>query len=269
MLSLARATQNMYYPEYLPDIARPLALPFSSAGDRVWGISESFGTVRYGRLAELLLYDVRRTQTMAGASAVYVDLQVEAWLKARTAGTEITHVVHVPSNPPGWTAGKWGEWYPDVLGDDGKLTVKVPKPYWQPGWLKQHDRLMEAIGAMKRRAPVVMSGDLHAIGAGRMLRSGDLDFKANPITVVLNGPIGCRTGPNGWPSGRRGTGALPPAHLDMDETVKPIEQHGFSIVDFASDQMTVRLFKWDWKTQKVEDIDTLQPFRTLELARPL
>ena len=63
--------------------------------------------------------------------------------------------------------------------------------------------------------------------------------------------------------------ALPPAHLDMDETVKPIEQHGFSIVDFASDQMTVRLFKWDWKTQKVEDVDTLQPFRTLGLARPL
>ena len=65
--------------------------------------------------------------------------------RARPA-TEITHVVHVPSNPPGWTAGKWGEWYPDVLGDDGKLTVKEPKPYWQPGWLKQHDRLMEAIG---------------------------------------------------------------------------------------------------------------------------
>jgi hypothetical protein len=87
--------------------------------------------------------------------------------------------------------------------------------------------------------------------------------------VVLNGPIGCRTGPNGWPSGRRGTGALPPAHLDMDETVKPIEQHGFSIVDFIPDKMTVRLFKWDWKTQKVEDIDTLQPFRTLELTRPV
>jgi hypothetical protein len=268
MLSLARATQNMYYPEYLPDIARPLGLPFSSAGDRVWGISESFGTVRYGRLAELLLYDVRRTQTLAGPSAVYVDPQVEQWLKARTAATEVTHLVHVPSNPPGWTAGKWGEWYPDVLGNDGKLTVKVKKPYWQPGWLKQHDRLMAAIGAMKGRARLVMSGDLHAIGAGRMLRSGDLDFKANPITVVLNGPIGCRTGPNGWPSGRRGTGALPPAHLDMDETVKPIEQHGFSIVDFTPDKIAVRLFKWDWKTQKVEDIDTLQPFHSLELTRP-
>jgi hypothetical protein len=78
------------------------------------------------------------------------------------------------------------------------------------------------------------------------------------------------TGPNGWPSGCRGTGALPPAsHLDMDETVKPIEQHGFSIVDFTRDKMTVRLFKWDWKTQKVEDIDTLQPFHTLELTRPV
>jgi hypothetical protein len=269
MLSLARATQNMYYPEYLPDVERPLGLPYSSAGDRVWGISESFGTLRYGRLAELLLYDVRRTQTMAGPSAVYVDPEVEKWLKGRTTATDVTHLVHVPSNPPGWTAGKWGEWYPDVLGDDNKLTVKVPKPYWQPGWLKQHDRLMAAIGGMKGRAPLVMSGDLHAIGAGRMLRAGELDFKANPITVVLNGPIGCRTGPNGWPSGRRGTGALPPAHLDMDETVKPIEQHGFSIVDFTPDKMTVRLFKWDWKTQKVEDIDTLQPFHILDLTRPV
>ena len=35
----------------------------------------------------------------------------------------MTHLVHVPSNPPGWSAGKWGEWYPDVLGDDGKLTT--------------------------------------------------------------------------------------------------------------------------------------------------
>jgi hypothetical protein len=267
MLSLARATQNIYYPEYLPDVARPLGVPYSSAGDRVWGVSESFGTLRYGRLAELLLYDVRRTQTMAGPSAVYVDPQVEKWLTARTAATEVAHLVHVPSNPPGWTAGKWGEWYPDVLGQDGKLTTSIPKPYWQTGWLRQHDRLMAAIGAMKGRAPLVMSGDLHAIGAGRMLRSGDLDFKANPITVVLNGPVGSRPGPNGWPSGRRGTGALPPAHLDMDEEVKPIEQHGFSIVDFVADKMTVRLFRWDWKTQSVEAIDALEPFHTMELPR--
>jgi hypothetical protein len=71
---------------------------------------------------------------------------------------------------------------------------------------------MDAIAAMPDRVPLVMSGDLHAVGIGRMLRSGKLDFAANPINAVLTGPIG--TG-RGWPSARRGTGALPPAHLDI------------------------------------------------------
>jgi len=268
MLQLARATQNMYYPEFLPDVARPLGLPWSSAADRVWGVSESFGTLRYGKLAEILMYDIRRTLTLAGPSAVYVDLEVEKWLKARSAATDVTHLVHVPSNPPGWTAGKWGEWYPDVLGPDGKLTADIPKPYWQSGWLKQHDRLIEAIAAMRSRAPLIISGDLHAIGIGRMLRSGTLDLKSNPITAVLSGPVGCRTTPLGWPSGRRGTGAMPPAHLDMDEQVKPIEQHGFTLVDFTADKMLLRMFKWDWRTQAVEAMDTLEPFHTAELLRP-
>jgi hypothetical protein len=266
MLQLARATQGMYYPEFLPDLARPLGLPWSSTGDQ--GVSESFGTLRYGRLVEMLLYDVRRTQTLAGPSAVYLDPEVEKWLKARTAASEVTHVVHVPSNPPGWTAGKWGEWYPDVLGGDGRLTVNEPKPYWQSGWLRQHDRLMEAMSAMKGRSPLIISGDLHAIGIGRMLRSGKLDLRANPITTVLAGPIGCRTGPLGWPSGRRGTGAMPPAHLDMVEDVKPIEQHGFTLVDFTPDKIVLQFFKWDWKTQPVENIDTLRPFHITELIRP-
>src|SRR5215212_8576912 len=77
MLQLARATQQLYYPEFLPDRERPANLPWSSAGDRVSGLSESFGTLRYGRLAEILLYDVRRTLTLAGPSAVFVDPEVE------------------------------------------------------------------------------------------------------------------------------------------------------------------------------------------------
>src|SRR6266849_536083 len=205
-LQLARATQSLFYPEYLPDAARPLGLPWSSVGDRFGGVSETFGTIRYGRLAEILLYDIRRTQTLAGQSAVYVDLEVEKWLKARSAAREVTHVVHVPSNPPGWTAGKWGEWYPDVLGPDGKLTTAKPKPYWQPGWLKQHDRLMAAMSAMKGRVPLVVSGDMHAVALGTMLRSGALDLKGNPIKVALPGTIGTWSG--GWPSvGIRGTPA--------------------------------------------------------------
>jgi hypothetical protein len=269
MLQLARATQGMYYPEFLPDLGRPRGLPGSSAADREPGLSESFGTLRFGRLAEILLYDVRRTQTLAGPSAVYLDPEVEKWLLSRTAAKDIAHVVHVPSNPPGWTAGKWGEWYPDVLGREGRLTVSEPKPYWQPGWLKQHDRLIEAMAAARDRVPLVVSGDLHAIAAGRMMRSGRLDLKHNPVNVVLSGPVGSRPGPNGWPSGRRGTGAMPPAHLDMEEQVKPIEQHGFTLADFTPDKTVLRLFKWDAKTQPVEAIDTLQPFHTAALIRPV
>ena len=267
MVQLARATQHLYYPEFLPDGARPLGLPWSSAGDRPRGVSESFGTVRYGRLAEVLLYDIRRTATLAGPSAVYVDLEVEKWLRARTAATEVAHLVHAPSNPPGWTAGKWGEWYPDVLDNSGKLSVAKPKPYWQPGWLKQHDRLIQMMSAMKGRAPLVISGDMHSIAIGRMMRSGTLDLTGNPVNAVLCGPIGTR--PSGWPSAFRGTPALPPAHLDLAQEVKPIEQHGFTIVDFLPDKMVLRFFKWDVRTQLPEAIDALEPFHTAELARPI
>ena len=141
---------------------------------------------------------------------------------------------------------QWGEWYPDVLGGDNKLTVNEPKPYWQSGWLKQHDRLIEAMANMKGRLPLVISGDLHDIAVGRMLRSRKLDLSANPTTAVLAGPIGTR--PGGWPSARRGTGALPPVHLDMVEEIKRIEQHGFTMVDFTPDKIVLRFFKWDVKT---------------------
>jgi hypothetical protein len=119
---------------------------------------------------------------------------------------------------------------------------------------------------MKGRIPLVISGDMHALAIGRMLRSGTLDLKANPVNAVLSGPIGTR--PAGWPSERRGTGAQPSVHLDLEEQVKPIEQHGFTIVDFTPDKIVLRFFKWDLKTQAVEAIDTLEPFHTAELVRP-
>jgi hypothetical protein len=266
-LELARATQRLYYPEFLPDENRPRGLPWGSVGDGANGVSESWGTLRFGRLAEVLLYDVRRTCTLAGPSAVYLDPEVERWLLARTASREVTHLVHAPSNPLGWTAGKWMEWYPDVLNAAGRLTTAEPKPYWQAGWLKQHDRLVAAMAAQGDRIPITISGDLHAVAIGKILRSGTLNLEKNPITAVLAGPIG--TGPALWPSAFRGVGSTPPAYLDVKEEVKPIEQHSFTIADFLPDRINLRFFKWDVKTQSPDAIDGLQPFHTAEMGRPV
>jgi hypothetical protein len=266
MLELARATRQLYYPEYLPDINRPLGLPGASAPDRPPGVAEAFGTLRYGKLAEILLYDIRRSQTLSGPSAVFVDGTVENWLTSRMADREIIHVVNIPSNPPGWSAGKWGEWYPDILDKDGKLTTDIQKPYWQTGWLKQHDRLMQAVAAMPGRIPLVISGDLHAIAEGRMMRCGSVDFSKNPVEVILSGPLG--TGDRGWPSASRGIGATPPTHLTMEEKLKPIEENGFIIADFTPESITVRYFRFSYHTQSPEVIDTLEPFRVTELKRP-
>ncbi|MGH9646913.1 MAG: alkaline phosphatase D family protein [Bryobacteraceae bacterium] len=264
-LQLARATQKLYYPEFLPDEDRPRGLPWGSVGDAA--VSESWGTIRYGRLAEVLLYDVRRMCTLDGPTATYVDPEVERWLLARSSSPEVTHVVQAPSNPMGWSAGKWMEWYPDVLNSDGKLTTSVPKPYWQSGWMKQHDRLVAAMTGMKGRIPLTVSGDLHAVGIGKILRSGSLNLEKNPLTTVLAGPIG--TAPGGWPSAFRGVGPSTPEHLDLREEIKPIEQHGFTIADFLPDRIRLRFFKWDLKTQAPDAIDNLQPFHTTELGRPV
>lgn len=264
-LQLARATQQLYYPEFLPDVARPAGLPWSSAGDR-GDVSESFGTLRFGQLAEVLLYDVRRTVNLAGPNAVFVDHQVERWLTDRTRSTDVRHLVHAPSNPFGWSAGKWGEWYPDILDpDSGALTTEIDKPYWQEGWLRQHDRLAAALSAQTERVPLVISGDLHAIGAGRFARSGELDLERNPVTAVLSGPIG--TSERGFPSVVRGIRATAPSHLDLEEMMPPVEDHGFTLVDFLGDRIVLRQFKWDVDREPLDAIDSLEPFFTSELER--
>jgi hypothetical protein len=53
----------------------------------------------------------------------------------------------------------------------------------------------------------------------------------------------------------------------MQETITPIEENGFLLVDFTPEQITLRYFKWNQVTQPVSDIDTLQAFHTTELKR--
>jgi hypothetical protein len=262
MMSAGRASQHLYYPEFLPDPMRPLGLASASAPDRPARVSESYGTLRYGRLAEVLMYDCRRYMTLHGPSGVFVPLEVEAWLKDRMARPDTAHVINIPSTPPGWSAGKWGEWYADMEADGGVTTSK-PKPYWQPGWRAQHDRLLQAASAMRGRIPLFISGDLHAIGETRIGATGGIDLKQNPVTCVLSGPLG--TAGYGWPSFFRGTRGMTPAGLAVDEVQPTIEENGFLILDLTPDSMTLRFFKW--RHDPVESIDTLEPFRMTQLKR--
>jgi len=265
-LQLARTTQQLYYPEFLPDVTRSSGLPYSTSSAR-GELSESFGTLRYGQLLEVLLYDVRRTLNVGELNSVFLDSNVENWLAHRTASSDTRHLVHAPSNPPGWTAGKWGEWYPDVLHPEtGQLTTQIPKPHWRQGWLDQHDRIMQSLADMKHRNPLVIAGDLHATGVGTMHAAGYRNFDDNPITNILCGPVGTST--QGFPSVVRGVRAAPSQYLNFQEQVRPFEEHGFTIVDFEQDKIVAKLFKWDVNSQPLDAIDTLQPYHTVELDRP-
>jgi hypothetical protein len=262
MMAAGRASQHLYYPEFLPDPMRPFGLPSGSAADRPARVSESYGTLRYGRLAEVMMYDCRRYLTMHGPSAVFVPLEVEAWLKDRMARPDTAHVINIPSTPPGWSAGKWGEWYAD-MEVDGAVSTSKPKPYWQDGWRAQHDRLLQASSNMRTRIPLFVSGDLHAIGETRIAATNRIDLKRNPVVAVLSGPLG--TAGYGWPSFFRGTRGMTPAGLIVDEAQPTIEENGFLIADLTPDDITLRFFKWRYEA--AEKIDTLEPFRTTQLKR--
>ncbi len=263
MLRMARATQRLYYPEFLPDANRPLGLPSAGAPDRAPGVAESFGTLRYGKLLEIMMYDCRRHITLTGPAAGFVPDTVEAWLMRRMAAQETMHVVNLPSTPIGWSAGKWGEWYPDLLQPDGKLGLAQPKYWWQQGWKSQHDRLLLAASAMQR-IPLFLSGDLHALGEGKIQRYGQLDFRRNPVVSVLTGSIG--TGPKGWPSAARGTPPQPPSGLEIEEGLKPLEKNGFSIIDFTEDRVDGQFFSWKMDEPE-ERLDNLKPFYRFTAAR--
>lgn len=259
MLRAGRATRRLFYPEFLPDEKRPDGLAGSFDFEPGSRYGECYGTVRYGRLAEVLIYDCRRHLSLTGPSAGFVPSTTEQWLMDRTAGKDTRHLVHVPSIPFGWSAGKWGEWYADILDAQGKLTVARPKPYWQQGWRNQHDRILQAMSANRDRIPLLVSGDLHSHAIGRIHKSGAVDVSAHPPTVMIAGPIS--TGASGWPSAARNTLAQSAIGLEMDTRVPVVEHNGFTIADFSGNEIQLRLFGWKEGTP-VEAISTLDPFHT-------
>jgi len=266
MLASARATQYLYYPEFLPDSHRPATLAGSSSPDRAPGLSEVYGTLRYGKLLEALMYDTKRYNTIDGASATVFPLETEQWLAERTMTEDTAHLLHIPSTPIGWSAGKWGEWYPDIRQSDGTLGKAKPKPHWPSGWWSQHQRILTMLQQQKRRAPVIASGDLHALSYGQITRSGALDFADNPIHSFCVGPLGS-AGP-GFPTQFRGIGAQVPSDLDVRELLKPLENNGFTLIDVTPSKLVFKMFKW-LPPAPVEQIDTLQPAYTYEVERPV
>lgn len=277
----ARFTRNAYLPEFLPDPDRPLLLSGTGAGDRAAGISEAFGTFRYGRLAEALLYDCTGYLTLKGEHAGLVPREVERWLHERTKDPSAAQLFHIPSHPFGWSAGKWREWYPDVadVGDGpgpvvvrtgvkaGKrhgLTTKRQKYLWQAGWWRQHQRLLESLHAQPGRAPIVLSGDLHATGHAALVRSGSLDLSSNPVHAVLTGTVGTA---RGWPSEVRGTPPLPATGVSQRAHAEVTEKNGFTLLDITPSDVTIRLFAWR-SGEPLEAIDSLEPYHTTSIRRP-
>ena len=90
-------------------------------------------------------------------------------------------------------------------GTQFRLTTGRDKYLWQAGWYMQHQRLLDSLSSQSKRAPIVLSGDLHAIGHASIERSGDLDLTANPVHAVLTGPVGTE---RGWPSAVRGSAPM-------------------------------------------------------------
>lgn len=265
MLDLARTTQRLYYPEIIAsdDVPRARVRPD--------GLAESFGSLRYGDLFEALLYDCRRSLTnrtdpaFDHADSLFVPRDVERWLTGRTARSDAKHLVHMPSTPVLWTAGKWGEWYPDFKDAEGVLRPDAGKPYWPEGWSAQHDRLVRAASARRDRTPLFVSGDLHALAAGRLHATNGRSLEANPVVSVLCGPLS--TGELGWPSRFRGQAPLPSTTVRAEEWVAPLEHNGFTLLDVSDEAVVVSMFGWS-VDRPASEIDTLEPFRVLRLPRP-
>jgi len=259
MIDAARATQDLYYPEFLETEDLP-----STLVDQDRDLARHYGAVRYGDLLEVLAYDCRRHFDL-GPDGYFIPQDAEQWIIDRTLHSDAAHIMSMPSTPVLWTAGKWGEWYPDIQNAEGELTIDEAKPYWTEAWFKQHNRLLAAANGRKDRLPLFVSGDLHATGMGQITKSGELDFSDNPIISILAGTPG--TGNAGWPSNFRGQTAKPSLAIEAEEWVPALEENGFSLFDITADTITVSQFRW--LPRDGEDaIDTLEPFAVKEFKRP-
>lgn len=260
----AEQTQQLYYPEFLPDTNRPDWLPGGELRGLAEGCNSGFGSLRYGRLMEAALYDCRRWLDNKGRHARVVPAWVEDWLIARTRAEDSLHFMHVPSLPFGYSSGKLGDWYPDLLDEaSGRLVTGRAKDGWQSGWLEQHQRLVAALAAQKSRSAVIVQGDFHASAAARMLASRERVFN-RPLHTVMAGTLG--TGDLGFPSAYRRIESAPSHLVRMEQALAPTEKNGFTLIDVTPDKLVFSIYLWR-PPEPIEAIETLQPVLNYEVPR--
>lgn len=261
-LNLARITQSMYWPTFLGDKNRPADLPGSNASDRLDRSSESFGTLRYGNLAEILLYDCRRFTSLTGSNAGFIPNSVEKWLWKRSNSKDVLHTIHIPSLPIGWSAGKWMEWYPDMRDSEGILSDRIEKYAWQSGWQKQHDRILKMLTNSSKK-PIFLQGDLHTFAAAEIHRSNDVNLDKNPVTAIIVGSLGSTA----FPSAARGIKASVPCGLEVNEYFENLEESGFSMVKIDESGVKVRMYNFLSGRDDIADILNLKPFTHFNFQR--
>lgn len=261
----ARANQaiaDLYYPP-LPD----------APSDEV---NRKFGILRYGKLFEAPLFDCAGLLSVDGDEGGLVPQDIEDWIVERISKSDADHFALVPSHPMGWTAGKWREWYPDVVAPEGhtgvakaglmedapkgKLTTQTKKYLWPLGWWKQHQRLLTALHE-RAGSRFMLSGDVHAQGALEITSSGDISLEQNPVTSVLVGPVG--TSDATWPSAARGIAAEQPEWLNVRQLVETKEVNGFALLEIGQSETRIilndcggkdRSLGEDGRTQKIEEL---------------
>ena len=206
------------------------------------------GRIRYGKVFEGLLADCAGDMTLGNKNAVLISKQNEEWILSRIKNSQVKNLAFIPSHPFGYTAGKWREWYPDVVAEEGatgtvsnellsatkgSLTTDVRKYLWQEGWYLQHQRLIKSI-AKRKGSRFIFSGDIHAIGAASIIKSDDIKLK-NEVKTFLVGSVGSSSA--GWPSFARGITADNPKSLVCNSIYKTREENGFTFFKFGKESI--------------------------------
>ncbi len=204
------------------------------------------GRIRYGNIFEGLMADCAGNMTLGNKKALLISSDHEQWLISRMRESNARHLAFIPSHPLGYTAGKWREWYPDVVAEEGatgtvvnellsglkgSLTTNVDKYLWQEGWFLQHQRLLNSM-ANRQGSRFTFSGDIHAIGASSIIKSGTMNLE-NKVKTFLVGPVSSSTGT--WPSFARGITAENPEYLECDLIYPTREENGFTFFSLDND----------------------------------